>query len=286
PLPADFPGALFIVIHMEPESASAMAGILSRAGVVPASNAQHGERFEPGRVYVAPSDRHLLLASAGRMLLGRGPKENRFRPAIDPLFRSAALHYGPRTTGIVLTGALDDGTAGLCAIKRMGGLAVVQDPREAEVSSMPASVLRHVAVDHCGGVDAIAALLPKLAAEPVPAAAPIAPTEEITIAVEIAAHERRHEADTHRLGQPSRSPCPECRASVFQTGGPHPPRVRCHSGHAFTVASLEAELRKSSENVSWSTVRALQEHAMLLDAMADETDAVLDSAADLRRRAE
>src|SRR5262249_22198844 len=155
---------------------------------------------------------------------------------------------------------------------------------EAEVSSMPASVLRHVAVDHCGGVDAIAALLPKLAAEPVPAAAPIAPTEEITIAVEIAADERRHEADIVRLGKPSRFTCPECHGSLFQIADPNPLRFRCHTGHAFTVASLEAELRNNIENVSWSTVRALQEHAMLLDAMADETDAVLDSAADLRRR--
>src|SRR5262245_61050072 len=164
-LPEDFPGTLFVVLHLSPHSEGGVPEILSRAGPLPAANARNGEEIRRGRIYMAPPDRHLLLTSSGRIRLGHGPKENRFRPAVDPLFRSAALAYGPCATGIVLSGGLDDGTAGLCAIKQAGGITIVQDPDDAEVSSMPQSALRHVKVDHCLGVDAIAGLLPRVASE-------------------------------------------------------------------------------------------------------------------------
>src|SRR5215207_10858312 len=146
-LPADFPGSVFVVMHTAPDSPGVLAQILERSGPLPAAHASNRERIRPGRVYVAPPDMHLLL-EPGVMRLTRGPKENRFRPAIDPLFRSAAAVYGPRVVGIILTGGLDDGTSGLWAVKRLGGVAVVQDPDEAFMPSMPQSALEQVEGDY------------------------------------------------------------------------------------------------------------------------------------------
>src|SRR5215210_6092081 len=147
-LPADFAGSVFVVMHTAPDSPGVLAQILDRSGPLPAANASNRERIRPGRIYVAPPDSHLLL-EPGVVRVTHGPKENRFRPAIDPLFRSAAQTYGPQAIGVILTGGLDDGTAGLWAIKRLGGTALVQDPEEALVDSMPRSALRHVEVDYC-----------------------------------------------------------------------------------------------------------------------------------------
>ena len=275
-VPEIFPGSLLIVLHLSPDSTGAIPDILARAGPLPAANARNGEKIVPGRIYVAPPDRHLLVEAPGDIRLGHGPKENRFRPAVDPLFRSAALAYGPRVTGVVLTGGLDDGTAGLCAVKQAGGMAIVQDPREAEASSMPASALRHVAVDHCLGLDAIAALLPRLAAEPVEIGGRIGEirsmSKDISIEVQVAADERRRESAIRRLGDPSLFTCPECHGSLLEMRNATPPRFRCHTGHAFTAVTLEAELNERIEAAAWNTIRSLEEHAMLLNHMADNSD--------------
>jgi two-component system chemotaxis response regulator CheB len=289
-LPSDFPGSVFVVLHMSPHSMGILPDILARAGPLPAGNAQHGEKIEPGRIYVAPPDRHLLLVQAGRMQLGHGPKENGFRPAVDPLFRSAAFTYGLRATGIVLTGGLDDGTAGLWAIKQAGGLAIVQDPAEAEAPSMPRSALRHVSVDYCLGIDAIAALLPKLAAEPYQvqptAEGMLAMSKDVAIEVRVAADERNREGGIIDLGTPSLFTCPECHGSLLEVRDAVPPRFRCHTGHAFTAVSLEAELSGNIEMTAWNTVRALEEHAMLLNEMAGQPDPSDEEGVRLRAKAE
>src|ERR671933_2234360 len=145
-LPADLPAALFVVWHLPPHSFGVLPDVLDRSGPLPAAHARDGEPIVPGRIYVAPPDRHLLL-EPGQVRLTRGPKENHFRPAIDPLFRSAAAAYGPRVIGVVLTGLLDDGTAGLWTIKDRGRLAVVQDPDDALFPAMPLSALEYGAVD-------------------------------------------------------------------------------------------------------------------------------------------
>src|SRR5436190_15696243 len=129
-LPADLPATVLIVIHLPPRSPGLLPRILSRAGPLPAAHAEDGEEIRRGRIYVAPAGFHMLLDD-GRIRLVAGARENLHRPAIDPLFRSAAVSHGRRVTGVVLTGALDDGTAGLRAIKRCGGVTVVQDPAEA-----------------------------------------------------------------------------------------------------------------------------------------------------------
>src|ERR687896_251859 len=146
--PASLPAAVFVGIHLPVNSPSVLPQILQRAGPLPAAFASHGEAIKHGHIYIAPPDHHLLIAR-GYMRVVRGPKENRHRPSADALFRTAASAYGPRVVGVVLTGALDDGTLGLQAVKRRGGLAVVQDPHDALVPSMPRSALESVQVDYC-----------------------------------------------------------------------------------------------------------------------------------------
>jgi len=146
-LSADLPAAVFIVLHMSPRSSSSLPAILSRSGRLPAQHPHHGEETRPGRIYVAPPDHHLML-EAGVVLLTKGPLENRVRPAIDVLFRSAAAVYGRRVIGVVLSGYLDDGAVGLRTIKRQGGIAVVQDPDDAQCPAMPRAALAVVEADH------------------------------------------------------------------------------------------------------------------------------------------
>jgi hypothetical protein len=166
-LPANLPAAVFVVLHLSPQSVSRLPEILNFQGSLRATHPRDGEAIQSGHVYVAPPDRHLLL-DTGCVRVVRGPKENGFRPAVDPLFRSAALAYGPRVIGVVLTGALDDGAAGLWAVKRWGGMAVVQDPREAKFASMPANALEYVQVDYCLPIAEVGSLLSRAAGEPAP----------------------------------------------------------------------------------------------------------------------
>jgi two-component system chemotaxis response regulator CheB len=168
-LPNDFGAPICVVMHTAPESPGTLHEILGRAGPLTAVNPLDGEQLRPGRIYVAPPDRHMVL-EPGRVRITRGPRENRFRPAIDPLFRSAAQVFGPAAIGVILTGNLDDGTAGLQAIKRLGGTTIVQDPSDAAYPSMPQTALRHTAVDHVVTLDDVAPLLTRLTTIPVEAA--------------------------------------------------------------------------------------------------------------------
>jgi two-component system, chemotaxis family, protein-glutamate methylesterase/glutaminase len=163
-LPASIPAAIFLVIHTSRDSPGLLPDLLRTSGAPDVRYARHGERFERGVVYVAPADYHMLVADDGCISLSSGPKVNRFRPAVDPLFRSAAHAFGPRVAGVLLSGWLDDGTAGLAAVKAAGGVSIVQDPEEAEAPSMPQSALLHMDVDYCLPVGKIAALLLRLAA--------------------------------------------------------------------------------------------------------------------------
>jgi two-component system chemotaxis response regulator CheB len=165
-LPRDFPAALCIVVHVSPESPGVIPHILRSAGPMPAKHAEDGERILPGTIYVAPPDHHLLLAAPNRMRLEQGPKENMARPAVDPLFRSAAKVYGCRAAGVILSGGLGDGAAGLAEIKARGGVAIVQEPREAVSPSMPKTALARVAVDHCLRSDRLAECFTNCAGAP------------------------------------------------------------------------------------------------------------------------
>src|SRR5215211_6107214 len=227
----------------------------------------------PGSVFVVM---HTAPDSPGVLRLTRGPKENRFRPAIDPLFRSAAAVYGPRVVGVILTGGLDDGTSGLWGVKRLGGVAVVQDPEEAFMSSMPLSALNQVDVDYTLPLAEIAPLLSRLARTSVAEQGGYEVPEDLKIEVKIAMEDNALESGITRLGSPSIFTCPECHGTLLQLKENGRTRYRCHTGHAYSADSLLSELTESVEETMWSAIRSIDESAMLMRHMAEhvrESDA-------------
>ena len=267
-LPQDLTASVFVVLHASPDSPGVLAEILARAGALPASNAVDGERIQPGRIYVAPPDRHLII-EPNRVRLTRGPKENRFRPAVDPLFRSAAQVYGPRVIGVILTGNLDDGTAGLWAVKRLGGTAIVQDPEEALAPSMPRSALRQVKVDYCLPVAEIAPVLARLTTAPPDEEGVYEVPDEMEIEVRIAKEDTALDAGVLKLGEPSNYSCPECHGVLLQLLEEKRIRFRCHTGHAYSVESLLAEINEGVEDSIWNAIRSIEENVLLLRHMAE-----------------
>jgi two-component system, chemotaxis family, protein-glutamate methylesterase/glutaminase len=261
-LPAELPAAVFVVLHVAPRATSLLPEILGRVGALPVRGAIDGEPIQPGRVYVGMADHHLLVDEE-RVRLVRGPKENRMRPSVDVLFRSAASAYGPRVIGVVLTGTLDDGAAGARVIKRRGGLVVVQDPRDALFPDMPRAALESGAADHCLPVTAMPALLAQLASQPAPPAAAFPPLPDVEIENRIA-HAAESDAEVvGQLGTSSRYTCPECQGVLWQIGDGERVRFRCQVGHAFSGASLVDYQRESLEDTLWAAVRSLNENADL-----------------------
>jgi two-component system chemotaxis response regulator CheB len=269
-LPADFPAAIFVVVHTSPNSPGILASILERAGELPAVCVSKMDVIKAGRIYVPKPDHHLVL-ERGLARATRGPKENRFRPAVDPLFRSAAQAYGPRVIGVILTGGLDDGTVGLAAVKKLGGTAIVQDPEDALVASMPLSALAHVEVDHCVPLARMAALLTHLTAEKAQEKGALAVPEEIRIEVDIAKENNALEAGVMTLGAPSIYACPECHGVLLQVkagADERHLRFRCHTGHAYSMQSLLSEMKDRTEESLGNAVRAIEEHVLLLRHLA------------------
>ena len=279
-LPADFPASLFIVIHSSADSPGVLNAIFDAAGPLPAAFPTNGERIAPGRIYVAAIDHHLVI-EPGTVRLTRGPKENRFRPAIDPLFRSAAQTYGPRVAGVLFSGGLDDGTSGLWTVKQLGGTAIVQDPHEAWASSMPQSAMQHVRIDHVLRADEIAPLLVRLVSTPADLQEGERVPEHVDIEVKIANENSAMEAGVMKLGAPSNYACPECHGVLLEMKDHAPLRFRCHTGHAYTMGSLMSEMDDVVEDSLWSAIRALEERAMLMRQAGAEA-----RAAEAQRRAE
>jgi len=267
-LPADFPAAVLIVRHIAPQGPGLLPEILSAVGSLPAVQATDGDALLPGRMYVAPPDHHLLVEPAG-IRVTRGPKENRFRPSVDALFRSAAFAFGSRVIGVILSGYLDDGAVGLWAVKDRGGVAIVQDPAEAVYPSMPNHALRNVAVDYVVGVRAMIDLLIALTQEPVTmeGAAPMAKSMEIEN--RIAMGENALDAGLLTLGSLSPYTCPECHGVLVQLRDSGPARFRCHTGHAFSLNGLLAAIGESIDKTLWGTVRVLEERLLLLQQMEE-----------------
>lgn len=292
-LPQHFPASVFVVVHTAANSPGVLADIFDRAGSMPVKYAKRGEPIVPGQVYLAPPDHHLLIVP-GKVELTRGPKENRFRPAVDPLFRSAAQTYGPRVVGVILSGGLDDGTNGLWTIKQLGGTAVVQDPEDALAPSMPLSALRHVRIDHTVPVAELAPLLLRLAASPADAPeGDLVVPEDIRIEVNIAKEDKASEAGVFQLGQPSNYACPECHGVLLQMKDDTPLRFRCHTGHAYTLESLLSEMDEMIEDSLWNAIRALEERAMLMRQAGtharqsnENSDALFAAAEETDRRAD
>jgi two-component system chemotaxis response regulator CheB len=231
-----------------------------------------------------------MLLERGFVRVAKGPKENRFRPAIDPLFRSAAYVYGSRTIGVVLTGALDDGTAGLWTIKLRGGTAIVQDPEEAVIPSMPLSALKAVDVDHEAKISEIAGLLARLTREEAPEAPEFPMEEKRRIANEIRIAEEESALEKWVVDEGDLSPftCPECNGVLARIREGRVVRFRCHTGHAFSAGSLLASVTESIEQLLWGALRAADEAVLLMNhvAMHCEEAGDVESAAQFRKKAE
>src|SRR3954468_20829932 len=213
-LPADFPTPICVVIHSAPQSPGMIGEILDRVGPLRATNARNRERLTPAHIYVAPPDFHLVV-EPGILRVTKGPRENRFRPAIDPLFRSAAQVYGPGAIGVVLTGSLDDGTAGLSGVKQLGECAIVQDPRDAMFPGMPESALAHVDVDYVVPLAELPPLLVSLTSRPVPAHTAVAVPEQVKVEVKIAMEHHPNDAGLQEVAEPSPFACPECHGVLL-----------------------------------------------------------------------
>jgi two-component system, chemotaxis family, protein-glutamate methylesterase/glutaminase len=265
-LPADLPAAVFVVLHVPPTGSSALPDILSRQGPLPATHVKDGEPVESGRIYVAPPDHHVLLR-AGHVHLARGPRENGHRPAVDPLFRSAARHYATRVIGVVLSGALDDGTAGLAAIKARGGLAVVQEPTDAMYPGMPASAIEHVPVDHVQPAAAMGTLLARLTLAP--ATEPPRPVpDDMKVEVEVEGFSLEAIEGEHP-GTPSGFSCPDCNGVLWELQDGELQRFRCRVGHAWSPESLLTQQSEALEAALWVALRSLEERAALAKRLAE-----------------
>src|SRR5438105_3068855 len=267
-LPPDFPSTLFIVLHLSPHTPSLLPAILGKAGALPVLSPEDGSEIEPGRIYAAPADRHMLI-DKDRVRIVRGPKENRHRPAVDPLFRSAAWSFGPRVVGVVLTGTLDDGAAGLWAVRTCGGVAVVQDPNDAQFPEMPTAAMSMLEMDYCLPVVEIAPLLIRLAQQPAGSRLPI--PDKFKIETEFVTMDRDIN-DMNKLGQPSVFTCPACRGALWEIQEGKLTRYRCHIGHAFSPDSLLDEQSEALEFALDSALRAAREKSAGLLRLADRLD--------------
>lgn len=282
-LPEGLRAAVFVVVHVG--ARSHLARVLSSRTALPVCQAENGAQPKLGHIYVAGPGRHLLLHD-NHILLRRGPRENLTRPAIDPLFRSAACTFGGRVIGVILSGALNDGTAGLRAIKAGGGLAVIQDPQDAAVSDMPQSALRFVEIDHAVPASQMGSLIIRLVAEPADE------TLEVPVDVRIEAAISAQEVSSMRaqdeLGTPAPFSCPECNGTLWELADGNMLRYRCHVGHAYTADVLLAAQTEQVELKLWSMLRSHEERAELVRRLASRERARnRDSmAADLQARAE
>lgn len=260
-LPAGFPAAVLMVLHIGAHK-SQLPALLNLSGPLPASHAEDGEPIHPGRIYVAPPDQHLVI-ERGQIRLTHGPRENWARPAIDPLFRSAARAYGADVIGVILTGGLNDGTAGLFEIGQCGGTTIVQDPDDAVNPSMPRSALQHVDVDHRTTLRDLPGLLVSLVGKK----APGAPKEGVP-----GPHEMRSREMTadYRLDNPVAITCPDCGGALRRTELGTLTQFRCHIGHVYTAEVMVAAQFTALEWSIGAAMRSLSERGDLCGQMAEK----------------
>lgn len=268
-LPADLPASVFIVLHTAPASPSILPHILTRAGKLKAEHATEGTRFENGHIYIAPPDRHMILRD-GTVHLVRGPTENRHRPAIDPLFRSAAREHGPRVIGVLLSGMLDDGTSGMDAIKARGGLAIVQDPDTATFPDMPRNAMDYVDVDEVVPIEEMGAVIAQRVREPVPQRANVG-SQQLGKEIRFAEFDMAEIENENRIGEPSAFVCPDCSGTLWEVDEGGMLRFRCRVGHAYSAESLLSAKADSTEAALWAAVRALEEDAALARRLAQRS---------------
>ena len=266
-LPEDYAPPVFVVMHIGAHEIN-LPNLLQQSSRLPARYATDNERVEAGVVLFAPPDRHLVLTD-GVARLSRAPKENFSRPAVDPLFRTAAFAHRENVIGIVLSGNLDDGTIGLQAIKACGGITMVQDPATAIAPDMPRSAMEHVDIDYCLPLESIAGKLIELAqrgpkarvSNTVPKWIPVESKMDLT---EVASME-----ELDQIGHQSKLTCPECNGVLWEIDNSSKLRYRCHTGHSFTGDSLDYSQNVAFEEAIWFAIRALHEKQRLLKRLAD-----------------
>ncbi|HKG50421.1 MAG TPA: chemotaxis protein CheB [Actinomycetales bacterium] len=279
-LPTNFPATVLVVLHIPPSGSNALAAILDRAGPLEARRAGHGEPLLHGTVRVAPPDHHLLVME-DRLALSLGPRENGHRPAVDVLFRSAARAVGARCIGVVLSGALDDGSAGLVAVRTRGGVAVVQDPDEALQPGMPTSAIESAHPEHVLPVAEIASLLAQLVQEEVPDGAGERAPELMEVETDMAQFDMSRIDGQEHPGQPAGFSCPDCSGALWSIEDGGLLRFRCRVGHAWSAESLLAQQSETLEGALWMALRSLEEKAALsrdLGRRADEDARALSAA--------
>jgi two-component system, chemotaxis family, protein-glutamate methylesterase/glutaminase len=291
-LPPGFPAALLVVCHIPAGTRSVLPEILSRSGPLLAVHGRDGDPINPGHIYVAPPDHHLLVEK-GTIKLTHGPRESRQRPAIDPLFRSAARVYGLRVIGVVLTGALYDGVAGLLAIRAAGGVAVVQDPQDALVAAMPLNASEIAGADYTVPASGLAALLVDLVQRPPPSPSPLPPasggegrvrgapapekgvasmTDPLDKLPEVQEKDQDAQQRGERNGAISVFTCPECGGSLWQVDEKQVVHFRCHVGHVYHAEALLAEQKETLEAALWTALRTFKDRAVLSRQLANQEE--------------
>jgi two-component system, chemotaxis family, protein-glutamate methylesterase/glutaminase len=266
-LPPDLPAAVFLVVHVGDIGRNLTASALERQSRLPIATAVDGERIKHGRIYVAPSGHHLLVMD-DVVRLGRGPRENMARPALDPLFRSAAITYGTRVIAVVLSGMLNDGAAGIAAVRRCGGVTVVQDPADSVADEMPLGALQAAEVDYRAPAVGLGGMLTKLVGEAVGAAPPVPP--DIVLEVQIAAGLTCDSAVIGKIARPSTLSCPACGGVLSELDEKQPLRFRCQVGHAYTAHALSTQQEASVDEALRVALRIVEQRAVLVEKMAKD----------------
>jgi two-component system chemotaxis response regulator CheB len=264
-LPRGLPAAVFVVLHVSRQSPSGIASLLDRAGLLPVRDAVDGAPIVSGTVTVAVSDHHLSL-DAEAMRVVKGPLQSRHRPSIDVLFRSAALAFGERVVGVVLSGVLDDGSAGLLAIKQQGGLTIVQDPTDARFGEMPDSALRSTRVDHCVTAGEMPARITRAVQAKVPT---MTRAKDDALTFEVAVDRGERDAALARFADPSSFVCPDCDGALWRMRSGEIPQYRCRVGHGYSSVTLATGHRERSERALWAALRSLEDAAVMARELAE-----------------
>jgi two-component system, chemotaxis family, protein-glutamate methylesterase/glutaminase len=266
-LPKHFPLPVLVVQHIAIDATgNVLLNALNKLGTLTCQHGKTGEKLQSGHLYLAPSDHHLMIGHDQKILVTKGAHENRSRPAIDPLFRSAAVAFGNGVIGILLTGYLDDGTAGMKVIQRCGGICIVQDPADADYPDMPSNALAQVKIDHCVPLSDMGALLEELIPKKLGKKTPI--PKDILIEAKIAERVLSDLPSVNSLGTQVPFNCPGCGGVLWKIDKDSDLRFRCHTGHAYTAASLLAEQTRKIEETMWTALRMFEERKNLLTEMA------------------